>query len=117
MQPRTPKLRDEIRDAAAFIAETTHGLTEDEYRRNRMLRQSVERNFEIIGGAMRRLTQHAPDTARRISSYAQIISFRNSLIHGYDVIDHSAVWQVIQRDVPTLLIEVTALLGTTHDDA
>ena len=111
MQPKTPKLLEDIRDAAAFVAQVTRGISEDDYERNRMLRQSIERNFEIIGEAMRRLTQHDPATAHRIGGHAQIIAFRNRLIHGYDLIDHSLVWEVIQRDVPALLAEVVALLG------
>jgi len=33
------------------------------------------------------------------------------LIHGYDVIDHVKVWQVIQDDLPTLEKEVGELLA------
>jgi uncharacterized protein with HEPN domain len=62
MQPKTPTLLEDIRDAAAFILESVHGVTENEYQHNRMLRQSIERNFEIIGEAVRRLTQHDPAT-------------------------------------------------------
>ncbi len=36
---------------------------------------------------------------------------RYMLIHGYDLINHSLVWEVIQRDVPVQLAEVAALLG------
>lgn len=110
MQPRTAKLLEDMRDAAAFIAESTRNAAKDEYEYNRMLRQSVERNFEIIGEAMRRLTDHDAATARRISGHGQIIAFRNILIHGYDLLDHDVVWQVIQRDIPVLLAEVGALL-------
>lgn len=83
-----------------------------------MLRQSIERNFEIIGEAIRRLTQHDPVTARQVTGHTQIIAFRNTLIHGYDQIDHSVVWDVIQRDIPVLLADVGALLsseGTSQD--
>jgi uncharacterized protein with HEPN domain len=76
-----------------------------------MLRQSVERNFEIIGEAMRRLTQYDLAMAQGITGHTQIIAFRNILIHGYDQLDHRVVWQVIQRDVPLLLAEVVALLA------
>ncbi len=79
-----------------------------------MLRQRVERNFEIIGEALRRLSQHDPATAQHMSSQAQIIAFRNRLIHGYDLIDHAVVWDVIQRDVPVLIAEVVTLLGTAE---
>jgi uncharacterized protein with HEPN domain len=111
MQPKTPKLLEDIRDAAAFIADITHDITEADYQRNRMLRQSVERNFEIIGEAMRRITQSDPTIAQGISGYAQIIAFRNILIHGYDQLDDNLVWSVVQRDVPLLLAEVVALLA------
>jgi uncharacterized protein with HEPN domain len=52
-----------------------------------------------------------PDTSSRIGQYAQIIAFRNLLIHGYDLIDDAQVWEVIQFNLPTLEVEVTALLG------
>ena len=110
MQPRTPKLLDDIRDAAAYIAEVTHDLGEDAYRTNRMLRQSIERNFEIIGEAMGRLARYDPATASRISNQKQIIDFRNLLIHGYDQIDPGVVWGIIQRDVPLLLREMRTLI-------
>jgi uncharacterized protein with HEPN domain len=103
MQPRTIKLLEDIRDAAAFIEVVTHDIQPDDYFSNRMLRQSSERNFEIIGEAMRRLAQH-------VSGYVQIIAFRNTLIHGYDLIDPGVVWDIIQRDIPVLLAEVVALL-------
>jgi hypothetical protein len=73
MSPKTPKLLEDIRDAAAFIREAVSGKTADDYRRERLLRQAVERNFEIIGEAMNRLTQHDPDTAARISKHRQIV--------------------------------------------
>ena len=115
MQPRTPKLLEDIRDAAAFIADATRDVAEVDYPRNRMLRQSVEGNFEIIGEAMRRVAQHDPATAQSISGYTQIIAFRNILIHGYDQLDDRIVWSVVQRDVPLLLAEVVALLAQADD--
>ena len=115
MPPKTPKLIDDIRDAAAFVVELTSGMCQADYGNNRMLRQSIKRNFEIIGEAMRRLTQDDPATAQRISGHGQIIAFRNTLIHGYDLIDHSVVWEVIQRDVPVLLAEVVTLLGADEE--
>ncbi len=48
------------------------GKTLDGYRRERLLRQAIERNFEIIGEAMNRLAQHDPDTAGRISKHRRI---------------------------------------------
>jgi uncharacterized protein with HEPN domain len=112
MLPRSPKLLEDIRDAAAFIREVTQGRTLDDYRRDRLLRQAIERNFEIIGEAVRRLAQHDPPTAARIGDYGQIIAFRNVLIHGYDLVDHTLVWSTIENQVAPLLRTVETLLAS-----
>lgn len=112
MQPKTPKLLEDIRDAAAFIREAARGKTLADYHADRILRQAIERNFEIIGEAMKRVAQHDPDTVARIGDYRQIIAFRNVLIHGYDLVDHALVWSTIEQQVPALLRDITALLGS-----
>ena len=111
MHPRSPKLLEDIRDAAGFIREVTQGRTLEQYGAERLLRQAVERNFEIVGEAVKRLAQHDPDTAARIGSHAQIIAFRNVLIHGYDLVDHALVWSTVEHQVPALLRDVETLLA------
>ena len=106
MQPKTPKLLEDIRDAV-------HTKTLDDYHGDRLLRQAIERNFEIIGEAIKRLAQHDPETADRIGDHRQIIAFRNVLIHGYDLVDHALVWSTIEHQVPDLLRDVGRLLGST----
>jgi uncharacterized protein with HEPN domain len=110
MHPRSPKLLEDIRDAAAFIREVVQGKSIDDYRKARILRQAVERNFEIIGEALKRLAQHDAQTASAIGDYRQIIAFRNILIHGYDLVDHALVWSTIETQVPALLRDVEGLL-------
>lgn len=111
MHSKTPKLPEDIRDAAAYIGELAQGRTLADYQRDRMLRQAVERNFEIIGEAVSRLTRLDPDTAARIGSHRQIVDFRNVLIHGYDLIEHRIVWGTIAEKIPVLLVEVESLLS------
>lgn len=111
MQPQSPKLLEDIRDAAAFIREVTKGKSLADYGADRLLRQAIERNFEIIGEAIKRLAQHDAETAARIDDYRQIIAFRNVLIHGYDLVDHALVWSTIESQIPNLLRDVEALLS------
>ena len=113
MQPRTPKLLEDIRDARQFILDVVTDIAVADFKANRMLCQAVERNFEIIGEAMNRIRKADPSTARDISGYPQIVAFRNVLIHAYDSIDHDVVWHVIQGNLPGLLGEVEQLL-TRH---
>lgn len=111
MQPRAAKYLEDIRDAAAFILDVVAPASLDTYRANRLLRQAIERNFEIIGEAVRRLDQHDPATARRLTNHTRIIAFRNTLIHGYDLVDDALVWDTIQHHLPQLHAEVAALLA------
>jgi uncharacterized protein with HEPN domain len=112
MRERSTKWLEDVRDAAAFIGEVTREQTLPTYSANRLLRQAVERNFEIIGEALKRLAASDPETAARIGQVPQIIAFRNVLIHGYDLVDHSLVWSAVQTQLPTLLRDVAAVLKT-----
>ena len=111
MQPKSPKLLEDIRDAASFIGEVTLGRSLSDYSADRLLRQAVERNFEIVGEAVRRLAQHDADTAAKLGDYRQIIAFRNLLIHGYDLVNHALVWDTIQTELVPLLRKIENLLA------
>ena len=117
MHPDAPKLLEDIRDAASFVCRSVEGLEQQEYEANRLLRQAVERNFEIIGEALIRLSQVDDDTAGRVGPISQIKAFRNILVHSYDNIDHEIVWDVIQNKLPPLLKNVEQLLNQARQDA
>jgi uncharacterized protein with HEPN domain len=116
MPPKLIKLLNDIEDAASFIVEATDGKSLDEYRSDRLLRQAVERNFEIIGEAVLRLARDDAETAAALGPFQQIISFRNVLIHGYDLIDDAQVWQVVNSDLPQLVGRVRELLQHADED-
>ena len=54
----------------------------------------------------------APELAARITDYRRIIDFRNLLSHGYDLVDTTIVWDIVQSDVPVLHREVEELLAS-----
>ena len=122
MHPRAPKLLEDIRSAADFVKTVTQGVPLEQFKLDRLLRPAVERNFEIIGEAMRRLEKDDPGTVERIAAYQccaiaeikyrRIIAFRNVLIHGYDVIDPAIVWSAIAEERAPLLADVQALLDS-----
>ena len=112
MHPRSPKLLENIRDAAQFICETTAGQGLADYSAIRLLRHAVERNFEIIGEAVKRLAGLDPDTPAQLGACAQSIAFRNVLIHGYDLVDHALVWNAVEQQAPALLSRIAAVSGS-----
>jgi len=115
MKQKSPKWLEDIRASAAFILETSAAKTLQEYQSDPLLRAAVERHFEIIGEAMNRLVRYDPEVASRIGDYPRIIAFRNLLIHGYDLIDHAQVWNVVREQVPILLRQVESILQEIGD--
>jgi uncharacterized protein with HEPN domain len=108
---RTKEILEHIRDSAQFILDATRDKTIDDFERDRVLRNAVERNFEIIGEAIRRLTKLDDRTAQRITEYRRIVDFRNVLIHGYDLVDNDLVWDTVRVQLPVLYSEILGLLS------
>ncbi len=111
MQRDSKKHLEDVRHAAFAIEQFTAGKTFSDYAADGLLRSGDERQFEIIGEALNRLSKVDPDTIDQISEYPRIIAFRNILIHGYDVVDDRVVWDLVQLKLPTLALEVRTLLG------
>jgi uncharacterized protein with HEPN domain len=76
-----------------------------------MLRAAVERQFEIIGEAFNPMCKRDASLALRISDHRRILAFHNRLIHGYADLDHEMVWGVLETNLPTLRLQVEALLS------
>jgi uncharacterized protein with HEPN domain len=110
MDLEAKKNLEDMRQAAELILTFTAGRTFDDYTQDDLLRSGVERQLEIIGEALKRLHRTDPAIADQITDSKRIISFRNILIHGYDVIDNAIVWDVVENKLPILLQEVTDLL-------
>jgi uncharacterized protein with HEPN domain len=81
----------DIQRAAERLGRFSEGKTFVDYERDDMLRSAVERQFEIIGGALSQLVKTDPAIAATIREHQRIIAFRNILIHGYAVVDDRVV--------------------------
>ena len=51
------------------------------YLEDRLFRQGIERNFEIIGDALNALSRGDPYTEAQITGYRQVINLRHRLVH------------------------------------
>lgn len=74
------------------------------------------RQLEIIGEATKRLS----DEIRAQNSdvpWRRIAGLRDVLIHDYMGVDLNAVWQITQRDVPTLQKRVSQILAGLEGDS
>lgn len=79
------------------------------YQQNKLFRRAVERELEIIGGAVKHLLEL--DEAIAIDNARRIVDLRNFVIHGYDKVDDVIIGGVISKDLPKLKIQVDKLLS------
>ena len=110
MRLESKKYLFDILQAAKSLLQFSQDKAFSDYEADALLRSAVERQFEIIGEALRKLAKEDPETAGRIAEYERIISFRNILIHGYAEIDDRLVWDILQSKLPNLLKQVQSLL-------
>jgi uncharacterized protein with HEPN domain len=103
----------DIVESCAAILFAVRGLDLTAYQGNRLVRSSVEREFIIIGEAMAALSRAAPQTFVSITHARRIVDFRNQLTHEYPTVDDALVWALVERDVPVLHRECSALLASS----
>jgi uncharacterized protein with HEPN domain len=114
MTPEAQKLLEDMRSAAADIADFTSGKSLDDYLSDKQLRRAVERSFEILGEALGQLRKLDEKLAAEITDSRKIISFRNVLIHGYGYVDDTKTWDIVQRSIPALRAELQRVAGAGH---
>jgi uncharacterized protein with HEPN domain len=80
------------------------------YKNNVMLKRAVERNLEIIGEAVNRITTRDHSFTKKISNAKAIIGLRNQVIHAYDSISDENIWSILTNHLPKLKVEVDSLI-------
>ena len=109
MQLEIKKLLLDIQIAIDSIFEYLgEDLNFEHYRTNKLLRRAVEREFEIIGEATSKLLKLDPEIL--IEDARRIVNLRNLVIHAYDNVDDIIIWGVINKNLPTLKLQVNTLL-------
>ncbi|HRZ42445.1 MAG TPA: DUF86 domain-containing protein [Bacteroidales bacterium] len=78
------------------------------FRNDKKLKRAIEREIEIIGEAINRVTKQEPDII--IENSRRIIDTRNWVIHGYDKVDDIILWGIIVNHLPKLKEEVVRIL-------
>lgn len=103
-------------DAAQAIQEFLEGKTFHHYVQDRMIRNAVERNLEIIGEAANRVSKGFQEKHPEIP-WRRIIAQRHVIAHEYGEIRHELVWKVVTLHVPELIQNLRALLPSVPTDS
>jgi uncharacterized protein with HEPN domain len=98
-----------ILDAIARIQQYTAGRSEETFAAEQMAVDAVIRNFQVLGEAARLV----PDDVRKSNPnipWSDMQKMRHVLVHHYDKVDVSRVWQTVQQDLPPLVEPLGKLL-------
>lgn len=98
-----------ILDAIQLI-ETFTAPGRDEFLSNPMVRDAVLRNLEIIGEAVKNLSE-AVRGRRPQMPWRRIAGLRDVLVHQYFGVSLPLVWEVVERDLPELRAAIETLLA------
>jgi uncharacterized protein with HEPN domain len=95
-------------DSAMEAVELIHGISRSDLDTNRVLSLALVRLLEIVGEAASKVTTGTQQQTPSIP-WAQIVSLRHRLIHGYDTIDMDILWKILTDDLPPLITQLQGI--------
>ncbi len=84
-------------------------LSFDQFLNDRKTRAAIVWQICVIGEAANRLSEDIRQQASEIN-WRRMIDMRNIPIHGFNRIDYTIVWHVVQEELPLLLGSIRRLL-------
>ena len=107
-------LRD-ILESREKIREYLGQMTFDEFLIDRKTVDSVVRNLEIIGEAVKCLPDELLASQPQVV-WKDVARFRDIIAHYYFKVDYEVVWSITQEDLDPLVVGVSALLDEIRED-
>lgn len=96
---------DAVIDIASFTSEGRAAFMTD-----RKTQSAVIRQLEVIGEAAKNLSPELTQSETGVP-WRQIAGARDRLIHAYFSVDLDAVWSMVERDLPTLRVNIERIAG------
>lgn len=80
-----------------------------EFQADEVLQHAVMRLLTVLGEAARAVSKEYKEQHPGIQ-WAGIVGLRNRLVHEYFTIDVERVYEVVRSDVPSLIVQLRALV-------
>lgn len=99
----------DIENSLKRIFNYTNGMNFNDFISDDKTKDAVERNFEIIGEAVKNLPEQYRAKHPHIP-FKQIAGMRDKLIHDYFGVDYEIVWKTIETRLPQFALEIQNLI-------
>ena len=100
---------NDIIDSINAIIEYTSNLGEENFSVHKMVQDAVLRRLTILGEAVKRLSLGFKQKHKEIN-WKIIAGSRDIIVHKYDGIDYSIIWNVIIKDLPILKEQIERII-------
>ena len=87
----------------------TKGKQRADLESDHILALALTRLLEIGGEAANRVSQETQKQYPQIP-WRQIVGLRHRLVHGYDAVDLDILWDIIEQDLPPLVIALKEIV-------
>lgn len=102
-----------ILESIEWVEKDIQGLTEEKFIKNVPIQDAVLRRLEIIGEAVRNLSDELKRKHPEIA-WNKAMATRNILIHNYFGVDLPIVWDTITQSLPEFKEQIKNLLKESH---
>lgn len=102
---------EDIKNSLNKIFKYTEDIDYNQFINNDMIKDAVERNFEIIGEAVKNLPEDFKAKYPNIP-FRQIAGMRDKLIHDYFGVDYEIIWKTIKDKLPQFSDDIINIIQT-----
>jgi uncharacterized protein with HEPN domain len=88
----------------------TKNLTYGDYLEDWIKQDAILRNIAIIGEAINSIDENLKEKHPNIA-WLQAKGMRNFLVHEYFRVDHDAVWNTFNNDLPKLKVQILRVIN------
>lgn len=100
------EMRDDARQAHSYTIAVDYVA----FRGEQMRVDATVRQLEIVGEACKSVSQETRDLHPAVA-WRALARTRDRLIHAYFSVDVKTVWNIAHNDMPTLVIQLDAMLN------
>lgn len=100
----------DILEAAKLAISYVDDKSKEDFLRDSQCQDAVVRRFEIIGEASRRISDETRASHPELP-WGEMIAMRNVMIHEYDDVDFTVVWETVKNNLPALIDSLERILS------